>query len=286
MTEIWGHRGARGLFPENTLEGIAAALALGLAGVEIDIALTADGVPVLSHDPALHPDIARTADGSWILVPPMLLRQLRAADLDRYDVGRLRPGSPTALRFPDQSPIDGARVPLLEAVLALDARFLIELKSFPDRPAATAAAAEMADAIAAVLGRTDAARRSRIESFDWRGPRHLRRTRPELALAWLTSAETERDARLWWDGPAPGDFGGSVPRAVAAEGGAGDVWAPEHATLTRERLGEAHGLGLRVFAWTVNEPADIHRLIAWGVDGIITDRPDCAGAVPTGTPPP
>lgn len=286
MTEIWGHRGARGLFPENTLEGIAAALALGLAGVEIDVALTADGVPVLSHDPAPHPDIARTSDGSWIRAPSAPLRQLRAADLPRFDIGRLRPGSPTALRFPDQSPIDGARVPLLEAVLALDTRFLVELKSFPDRPAVTAAAAEMADAIAAAVDRTGAGQRSRIESFDWRGPRHLRRTRPELALAWLTSAETERNARLWWDGPAPADFRGSVSRAVAAEAGAGDVWAPEYTTLTQERLAEAHGLGLRVFAWTVNELADIGRLIAWGVDGIISDRPDRALAVATGRPPP
>ncbi len=286
MTEIWGHRGARGLFPENTLEGIAAALKLGLAGVEIDVALTADGVPVLSHDSALHADIARASGGEWVHAPSLLLRQLRMADLARFDVGRLRPGSPTALRFPDQSPRDGARVPLLEAVLALDSRFLIELKSFPDRPHTTAAPADMADAIAAAVDRTGAAGRSRIESFDWRGPRHLRRTRPELALAWLTSAETERDARLWWEGPTPQDFAGSVPRAVAAEGGEGDVWAPEHTTLTRERLAEAHGLGLRVFTWTVNEPADMARLTAWGVDAIISDRPDRALALARTHPPP
>lgn len=285
MTEIWGHRGARGLFPENTLEGIAAALALGLAGVEIDVALTSDAIPVLSHDPGLQVDIARASDGSWVR-EPVLLRQLRAGDLLRFDVGRLRPGSPTALLFPDQSPIDGARVPLLDAVLTLDAPFLIELKSFPDRPWMTAEPAEMADAIAAAVNRTGAAKRSRIESFDWRGPRHLRRARPELGLAWLTSAATEGNAGLWWDGPTPGDFGGSVPRAVAAEGGQGDVWAPEHTTLTRERLLEAHDIGLRVFAWTVNEPADVARLIAWGVDGIISDRPDRALAVARGHPPP
>lgn len=286
MTEIWGHRGARGLFPENTLEGIAAALRLGLAGVEIDVALTADGVPVLSHDPALHGDIARLAGGSWVSSPCVLLRQLRAAELARFDVGRLRPGSPTAGAFPDQSPVDGARVPLLETVLALDARFLIELKSFPDRPKVTAAPGEMAEAIAATVYRTGAVRRSRIESFDWRGPRYLRRNRPELALAWLTSARTEREAHLWWDGPTPEDFGGSVPRAVAAEGGGGDIWAPEHTTLTRERIAEAHGLGLRVFTWTVNEPADLSRLVAWGVDGIISDRPDRALGVAKGCLPP
>lgn len=275
--ELWGHRGARGLFPENTLEGIGAALALGLDGVEIDVALTADGVPVLSHDPSLSDDLVRAADGGWHQGPGPLIRRLRAEDLARFDVGRARPDGVTATRFPEQAPIDGARMPRLDAALASGARRLIELKTFPDRPVETAAPEVMAEAVAQAVDRCRAAARVTIESFDWRGPRHLRRTRPDLALAWLTRAETERAARLWWDGPAPEDFGGSVPRAVAAEGGG--AWAPEHQTLTQERIEEAHALGLRVLAWTVNDPADLNRLIAWKIDGVITDRPDIARRV-------
>jgi glycerophosphoryl diester phosphodiesterase len=113
-----------------------------------------------------------------------------------------------------------------------------------------------------------------VQSFDWRGPRHLRRLRPDLTYAWLTSAQTVAAARLWWGGPAPEDFAGSVPRAVAAEGGS--IWAPAFADLTRASLAQAHQLGLRVVPWTVNRPADIARLLGWGVDGLITDRPDLA----------
>jgi glycerophosphoryl diester phosphodiesterase len=101
--------------------------------------------------------------------------------------------------------------------------------------------------------------------------------RPDIDVAWLTSAALLAGARIWWDGPLPADFGGSVARAVAAEGGR--TWGPEHDDLTEETLAEAHALGLRVVPWTVNRPADMRRLIRWGVDGLITDRPDRARAV-------
>jgi glycerophosphoryl diester phosphodiesterase len=85
-------------------------------------------------------------------------------------------------------------------------------------------------------------------------------------------------AALWWDGPTPGDFGGSVPRVVAAEA-AGACWAPGYRDLTQAQVQEAHALGLRVVPWTVNGPADMARFIAWGVDGLCTDRPDLARQV-------
>jgi glycerophosphoryl diester phosphodiesterase len=273
-----GHRGARGLFPENTLEGFRAAAALGLHGIELDVAVTADGVAVVCHDPALNPALARGTDGTWIAHPGPLIRTLPEGALAAYDVGRLRPGSALAASFPDQRPIDGARVPRLEAALALPGlTFIVELKTLPDHPAWTAPAAEMAEAALAAAERAGALGRVTFESFDWRGPRHLRRQRPDLQLAWLTRPETVAAAALWWDGPRPEDFAGSIPRAVAAEGG--QVWAPEHRDLTAEQIAEAHGLGLVVFAWTVNRPEEMARLIGWGVDGLITDRPDRARAV-------
>lgn len=270
-----GHRGARGLFPENTREGFAAAAALGIDGIELDVALSADGVAVVSHDPALNPALTRGADGAWVGAPGPLIRALPAAALAAYDVGRIRPGSALAAAFPDQTPIDGARIPRLEAALALPGvSFLIELKTLPDHPDWTAPAPVLAEAALAAAERAGALGRATFESFDWRGPRHLRRTRPGLRLAWLTRPATVAAAALWWDGPRPEDFAGSVPRAVAAEGG--QVWAPEHVDLTADQIAEAHGLGLEVFVWTVNEPADMARLIGWGIDGLITDRPDVA----------
>ncbi|HVY16766.1 MAG TPA: glycerophosphodiester phosphodiesterase [Rhodopila sp.] len=265
-----GHRGARALFPENTLEGFVAAAALGVTAFELDVGMTADGVVVVHHDPALNPDIARDAAGAWLDGPGPFIRTLRFATLQTFDVGRLRPGSPTARLFPDQAPRDGARIPTLAAVLAAlpEARFTIEVKTDPPHPEATASPAELAEATLSVIDAADAAGRVVVEAFDWRVQRHVRRTRPDIRLAWLTRPETV--SRLWWDvDPLP-----SVAAGVAREGG--PIWAPFHAALTEDDVREAHALGLSVLPWTVNEPKDMRRLIAWGVDGLISDRPDLA----------
>ena len=277
--DLHGHRGARGLFPENTLVGFAGALAIGVDVLELDVAVTADDVVVVTHDPRLNPDITRTRNGAWLAAPGAAIRSLRAAELADYDVGRIRPDSAYASLHPAQVPHDGATIPTLADVLRIDplVRFNIELKTFPWHPGLAVDGAAMADAVVAVADAQGAADRIIVQSFDWRGPRRLRRTRPDIDLAWLTSAALLAGARIWWDGPLPADFGGSVARAVAAEGGR--TWGPEHDDLTEETLAEAHALGLRVVPWTVNRPEDMRRLIRWGVDGLITDRPDLARAV-------
>lgn len=278
--DIQGHRGARALFPENTLEGFVAAVALGVTAFELDVGLTADGVVVVHHDPALHPDIARDASGAWLAERGPTLWSLEYATLRRYDVGRLRPGSRTAALFPDQVPYDGARVPTLAEVLTAcpASRFTIEVKTDPAHPEWTASAQILAEATVAVIDQAGAADRVMLEAFDWRVQCHVRSVRPDLRLAWLTRAETIRDAALWWDRAVAG----SVPAMVAAEGGPtahGATWAPHYLDLRQEDVDEAHRLGLAVLPWTVNQPADMRRLIEWGVDGLISDRPDVAMAV-------
>jgi glycerophosphoryl diester phosphodiesterase len=277
--DLQGHRGARGLFPENTLAGFAAARAIGVDSFELDVALTADLVPVLSHDAALNPNITRGPDGTWLTGHGPLIRTLRRSDLAPYDVGRIRPGSAYASQFPDQVPYDGARIPTLAEVLAIDpaVRFNIEMKTFPPHPEWTVDAAAMAEAVIAVVEAAGAIGRVTVESFDWRGPRQVRRRRPDLPLAWLTSPDSIARAAMWWDGPVPADYGGSVPRAVAAEGG--PIWAPHHVELTAEQIEEAHALGLAVLAWTVNAAEAMRRLLRAGIDGLITDRPDIARTV-------
>lgn len=277
--DLQGHRGARGLHPENTIEGFRAALAIGVTTLETDVAITADGVAVTSHDPELNPDIVRGPDGAFLAARGPAIRALTFAELARYDVGRIRPGSDYAAAFADQQGRDGVRIPRLSDVLALDAkvRFNVETKLFPDRPELTVAPAAMADAILDAADAAGALDRLTLQSFDWRSLRHARLVRPAVSRAFLTSAATVRRARLWWDGPAPEDFGDSVPRAVAAEGGG--IWSPEWRTLNAEQVAEAHGYGLRVLPWTVNDPAAMVRLIGWGVDGLITDRPDLARTV-------
>jgi glycerophosphoryl diester phosphodiesterase len=273
LIDIQGHRGARGLFPENTLEGFIAASALGVEAFELDVGMTADGVVVVSHDPTLNPDLTRDASGAWLAERRTAIWSLTYATLSGYDVGRIRPWSRTARLFPDQSPCDGARIPSLATVLdALPcARLTIEVKTDPVHPERTAPPAILVDALVAVIDAAGAAKRVTVESFDWRVQRHVRRARPEIRLAWLTRAETTRDAALWWDGAV---FGGSIPGVVAAEGGG--TWAPDYRDLTRALVDEAHALGRFVLPWTVNRTAAMRRLIRWGVDGLISDRPDLA----------
>ena len=271
--DIQGHRGARALFPENTLEGFLGAAALGVEAFELDVGLTSDGVVVVAHDPALNPDIVRDASGVWLSGRGPTIRSLTHAALRSYDVGRIRPGSQTASLFPDQTPCDGARIPTLAAVLAAlpEARFTIEIKIDPAHPDWTASPRILADATLSVIDAAGAATRVMVESFDWRVQRHVRHIRSEIKLAWLTCAETIREAALWWDLTIAGP---SVPACVAAEGG--PVWAPDHTGLTEAQIQEAHAFGLLVLPWTVNQPADMRRLVGWGVDGLISDRPDLA----------
>jgi glycerophosphoryl diester phosphodiesterase len=271
--DIQGHRGARALFPENTLEGFLAATSLGVTAFELDVGLTADDVVVVTHDLTLNPDLVRDESGAWLSGRQPTIRSLTYAQLRSYDVGRIRPRSHAAARFPDQVPQDGACIPTLAAVLAAlpKARFTIEVKTDPAHPEWTAAAPVIADAALAVIDDANAVDRVIVEAFDWRVQRHIRRTRADLKLAWLTRAETVRGARLWWDGMTADQ---SLPAIVAAEGG--PVWAPDYNTLTPAQIDEAHRLGLFVLPWTVNRPADMRRLIAWGVDGLISDRPDLA----------
>ena len=277
--EVIGHRGARGLLPENTVEGFRQCLDLGLRSFELDVGQTADGVVVVSHDLALNPAITRDADGNWLKGSGPLLHRLTFDALRSYDVGRIRPATPYRLLHRSQRGADGVRIPTLDEVLRLssEARFIIELKTDPRHPGWTAEPTVLADAVVAVVDRAGAAGRVVIESFDWRGPRHIRLSRPELQTAWLTREETVRDAALWWDGVSPANFANSVAAAVAAEGG--QIWAPEWDTVTRASVAEAHSLGLQVIPWTVNRRRALRRMINWQVDGVITDRPDVALSV-------
>lgn len=281
--DLQGHRGARGLFPENTLFGFAGALAIGVDTLELDVAVTADNGVVVTHDPRLNPDITRTA-GGWLQGPGPAIRSLRLAELAAYDVGRIRPDTAYAAAFPAQVPHDGEHIPALAEVLGLggSVRFNVELKTFPHQPDLTVDGATMAAMVAAMADTVGVTHRLIVQSFDWRGPRHLRQARPDIRLAWLTSAVSLADAATWWGGPHPGDFGGSVPRAVAAEGG--PTWGPDYRDLTADGVAEAHALELLVVPWTVNHPDDMRRLLRWGVDGLITDRPDLAKGVLASAP--
>ncbi|OGB08233.1 MAG: glycerophosphodiester phosphodiesterase [Burkholderiales bacterium RIFCSPHIGHO2_12_FULL_69_20] len=284
--DLQGHRGARGLAPENTLASFARAISLGVSTIETDLAISRDGVLVISHDPSLNPDITRGPDGQFLTARGPVIFHTPFEELRRYDVGRLKPGSRYATSYPEQQPADGARLPTLAELFALakksgnpDLRFALETKLSPLAPDDTAAPEPFARALIAAVREAGMARRTSILSFDWRTLAVVQREAPEIGTVYLSAQQKWLDnIGASGDKPSPWTAGlqhrdhGSVPKMIQAAGG--KTWSCFHGDLDADKVKEAQGLGLQVLAWTVNEPAHIERALDLGVDGIVTDRPD------------
>jgi glycerophosphoryl diester phosphodiesterase len=279
--DLQGHRGARGLAPENTLAAFDAALSLGVDTLELDTVLTRDAVVVVSHDAALNPNLTRDAQGRFVEAPGAPIRSLTLAELQRFDVGRLKPGTRYADNQPEQRSVDGERVPTLAQVFervaqrrATRVRFNIETKLSPLVPELTPDPEAFVRALLEVIDRHGVRARVSLQSFDWRSLQVAQRIAPDIPTAYLSSQQSwgnnVADPR-WTAGLSLADAG-SVPKLVKAAGGT--VWSPYFGDLTPELLSEARTLGLKVVVWTVNDPAGIERMLALGVDGIISDRPD------------
>lgn len=286
--DVQGHRGARGLLPENTMPAFTAADDLGVTTLEMDTKVTSDGVLVVTHDSTLNPDLVRDPIGRWV-GGGIALNSLSAAEVEEFDVGRLRPGSAYAERFADQTPVDGTRIPRLREVLDTfrdrsAVRFNIETKIEPDAPALSPAPAEFARMLVAEVRAAGVEQRCTIQSFDWRTLQEVQRIAPEIPTVALTEADPALLADgQWTAGLRLDDHGASVPALVAASGA--DVWSPDFETLTAESVRDAHQRGLAVVPWTVNDPEDLAAVVALGVDGVISDYPDRAlAAAPRATP--
>lgn len=285
--DLQGHRGARGMFPENSLPAFEAALAMGVTTLELDLGMTKDGVLLVHHDRRLDPQRTRGPDGAWLAAPGPLLRDMTAAEVRRYDIGRLRPDSDAAKRFPEQAGMDGVAIPSVEDVIARaealsggTVRYNIEIKTTPLAPGETATPEVFAQALVALITKAGITERVTVQSFDWRTLRPVRAIAPGLPTAaltverdWFDNVQRGQDgASPWTAGLDVDRFDGSVPRLVKQAGAV--IWSPYFRDLRETQLAEARQLGLKIVPWTVNEPSDMGSLIELGVDGIITDYPD------------
>ncbi len=278
--DLQAHRGGRGLAPENTLAAFRQALALGVTTLETDLAITRDDTVVLSHEPRLNPDLTRGPDGKWLSQPGPTIRSLSLAELRSYDIGRLNPASRYGQPFAGQKPADGERIPTLAELYALGqdkVRYNIETKIDPRRPDDTVGPERFAELVVADVRAARRERLTTIQSFDWRTLLAVRRIAPEIETACLTIESPNMNTAAgtpspWLGGLDLAAHGGSLPRLAKAAGCAS--WSPFWRNVTPQTLAEAHGLGLKVIPWTVNEPAEMSRLIEQKVDGLITDYPD------------
>jgi glycerophosphoryl diester phosphodiesterase len=290
--DLQGHRGARGLAPENTLAAFARALSIGVTTLELDTGVTKDGVVVVSHNPHLEPNLARDATGKWLDASSPAIHAMTLAEVKAYDVGRLKPGTRYAGNYPDQVAGDGQRVPTLAEVFELvkragnaEVRFNIETKLKPTAPDDTPSPQAFVEALLKVIGEHGVTGRVAIQSFDWRTLQEVQRQAPSVPTVYLTAQQRWLDnVRVGEAGPSPwtagfdvDDFGASLPKLLKAAGGR--VWSPYYKDVSVAAVKEAQSLGLQVVAWTVNAPDQMNALIDLGVDGIISDYPDRLRAV-------
>jgi len=279
--DLQAHRGGRALAPENTLAAFDNAMEMGVTTLELDIGLTADGVVVISHDTVLNPDHTRDANGAFLSAKGPAIRVLTLAQLQAYDVGRIDPATNYGKQFALQVPRDGERIPTLAALFdrvrtrgAAQLRFNIETKLDPGRPEETAAPDQMVRALLAEIDKAGMGPRVTVQSFDWRTLALVGQWAPQLQRAYLTTGRTLKDPR-WTSGLRLEDFG-SPPRLVKAAVGNSPgqvIWSPAFNDLTAAQVQEAQALGFQVVPWTVNQRADMAKLMDWKVDGLITDDP-------------
>jgi len=246
---VFAHRGGAKLAPENTMAAFANGLALGSDGLECDVHLSRDGIPVVIHDKTLE----RTTDA----VGPVGART--AEELAQVDAGYHFTALDGSFPFRHR----GIGVPTLEAVLRSFAttRVIIEMKQ---------GESALARAVLDVVRQSKAVNRVCVGSFYRQGLEVIRAEEPAMATSASESEARWTLYRSWCRWPLA-----SAPVYCAFQ-------VPEYAGRMRvvspAFVEQAHRSGARVDVWVVDGTDDITRLFSWGVDGVITDRPDVAVA--------
>ncbi len=259
-----GHRGARGLSPENTIPSMKTAIDHGANFIEVDIYITKDGQALIAHDP--YPNIQHTLfeDGSEITAEQAkqyVWRQMNYEDIRKFDVGsKPFPAYPEQVNIKTYMPLLGELIDSIEAYTAekniTPVIYNIEVKTsiYYDTLNYNAGPEEMIDRVMEVVRSKNIGDRFYIQSFDKRPLQYAKKKYPEVTLGFLT-----------------GDKKISMSEHIAELGFLPDIYAPSHTITTKELIDSVHQQGMKFVPWTVNAVEDMVRLIEWGTDGIITD---------------
>lgn len=269
--DIQGHRGARGLLPENSIPGFQRALELGVTTLEMDVVVSRDRQVVVSHDPVFSPDICVQPDGSRIPVDRLsefAIYQMDYETVKAFDCGSI--GNPN---FPSQRAMPASK-PLLRDVIALSERYTsengrapvrynIETKSRPDGDGSLHPSPdEFVALLLGVIGDAGVAERVIVQSFDPRTLRVARETDPAIRLSLLISRK-----------------GPGVDELVDWLGFTPEIASPDYRLVVHDYVVRLHDKEMQIIPWTINDPDDMKRLVDLGVDGLITDYPDVAIAL-------
>lgn len=258
--DIQGHRGCRGLCPENSLPAFAKAIELGVDTLELDVAVSKDHVVVVTHEPYMNPDICLDAHGNDI--PKEDAKTYNLYQMKYEDIKQFNCGSKPYSRFPNQQKIKTYK-PALEDVLKEAKRlnpaikFNIEIKSkeaydeiFTPKPK------DFVALVLKVLDENNALNETNLQSFDLRILEEIKMQSPKMVVALLVEEDefiTEKLEKLSY---AP------------------EIISPYYILLDKEIVSNLQTENFKVIPWTVNSEREMRTMISYKVDGIISDYPD------------
>jgi glycerophosphoryl diester phosphodiesterase len=259
-----GHRGTRGLMPENTVQAMKKALDVGVETLELDVVISKDKQVVVSHDPYMSADIATKPDGTPVTAEEQKsinLYQLTYDQIKKYDVG-----SKKHPQFPEQKNFRAYKPLLAELIDSVNAyvkkknlpqpRYNIEIKMSPATDNVyNPDVAEFVKLVVPIC-QQKLGNRYNIQSFDARPLQLIHQQYPTIALAYLTANAKTVDENLATLGFMP------------------KTYSPYYKGVTAETVKACHDKGMQIIPWTVNTKPEIESLVKLGVDGIITDYPN------------
>ena len=262
-----GHRGSRGLMPENTIPAMKTAIDLGVTTLEMDVVISKDNKVVVSHDPYFSADITTTPDGKILTkaeASKLLLYQMNYDSIQKYDVGvKPHPGFVRQQKLPVSKPLLSELLQATEAYAKEKGKaplwYNIETKTKESGDGVAHPAPEpFVDLLVPVIQQAGVAERTIIQSFDRRTLQVLRSKYPQFKTSYLIDSNNEK----------------TLEQNLLELGFVPFAYSPHYTLVTPQLVKACHDKGMKIVPWTVNDKAGIERLKGLGVDGIITDYPD------------
>ena len=283
--KIYGHRGARGDLPENTLESFKYLFENNINAYETDILITKDLTPVITHDFRLDPSFTKDEDGNWIKDENIKIFDLTYEEISKFDVGSLNKLTRYGRRFVNQRSLENQKIPKLSELLELSSKNVLqnllinlEIKSTPDEKNLTPEPKDLVQIVLNEINNSNLKDKIIISSFDWRILREVKKQSPEIPRAYLTFQQ-EKGVKIKktiyskspWIDHIPLTIVYDLPKIIKELGGS--AWHPYYKDINKKAVKDAHDNKLPVNVWTVNDEDDMLKMIEYGVDGIMTDYP-------------
>jgi len=283
--KIYGHRGARGDLPENTLESFKYLFDNAINAYETDILISKDLIPVITHDFRLDPSLTKDMEGNWIKDENIKIFDLTYDEISKFDVGSLNKLTRYGRRFVNQRSLVNQKIPKLSELLELSSKNVLqnllinlEIKSTPDEKNLTPDPKDLVQIVLNEINNSNLKDKIIISSFDWRILREVKKQSPEIPIAYLTFQQ-EKGMKIKktiyskspWIDHIPLTIVYDLPKIIKELGGS--AWHPYYKDINKKAVKDAHDNNLPVNVWTVNDEDDMLKMIEYGVDGIMTDYP-------------